>query len=113
MLRHEGNELDWTTILIFHLLRIESEQFTNELIERVFDENDDFDWMRWALSQQQEEEEEIKFNDFADGRFKSLDDKTRQRLKWLVSVWREKRAFHFKERLKYQISFAARPRHVT
>jgi hypothetical protein len=41
--RHDPDELDWPTILLFSLMKLESESLTAEFVRRVCDEQDDFD----------------------------------------------------------------------
>lgn len=111
--RHEPEELDWATILIFHMLRIESEEFTRLIIKKIFNERE-FSWTRWALSEANEQrEEEERFNQFVNSFFPASMEQKRARVKELISAWRSKRAFYAGERLLYQLSFAERPQHIT
>ena len=109
--RHEPDELDWSTILIFGLLRIESEDFTNEFINRICDDNE-FNWMAWAFNRDPTEEQDAKLEELL-GLFPSMSETTRKRLRVLVKAWQQKRSFSQGEILKYQVYFALRPHNIT
>lgn len=111
--RHDKGELDWSTIIIFQMLRLESDRFTREIIANIFD-NQKFSWMRYALSNEERtEEEEARFNELINRSFSEQEEERRERVHLLVNAWRKHRSFHAGELFRYYISFGDRPHHVT
>lgn len=110
--RHEPGELDWISILIFQMLRLESEDFTRKLVAKILDDKD-YSWSSWAMSTKAKPEDEAKFTQFVTDHLHAAEEERQARVLLLVNTWREKRAFQVGERLRYQISFGNRPHHIT
>ena len=109
--RHEPGELDWQAITIFNLLRMENEAFAAEFVKRIFDD-DDFSWMRWAMSADADKEQDEKFNELI-AKFFGADAAKQVRVRALVKFLREKAPFYIPERTLYQLSFSNRPHQIT
>ena len=110
--RHQSDELDWLSILIFQMLRLESEDFTRKFLAKVLDDKD-FSWISLSLSKKAKPEKEEKFTQFVTDHLHAAGEERQARVLTLINIWREKRAILVDERLRYQISFADRPHHIT
>lgn len=109
--RHNAGELDWQTILVFHLVRLESEDFAKRLINEVMN-SAGFSWMAWSQGGRDAADEEARFEEIIRASFEDADERI-PRVRHLTQAWRRRRAFHGGERLKYQVAFALQPHTVT
>ena len=109
--RHEEGELDWQTIFIFTLLRMESDQFTNIFIEKIC-ETENFVWSTWLTSKDAGEAEDKQLEEIF-FLLSDIKDEAKDRIKKLVHVWRALTRFGQGERIRYQAYFAIRPHNIT
>lgn len=109
--RHDADELDWSTILILTLIRMESEEFARELVNRLCDENE-FSWGAWAFESEKKAEQDEQVDEVLQT-IPDLSESNKARLRSLVDSLRAQRKLQVGERLKYQFYFAVRPHNIT
>ena len=110
--RHEADELNWPVILVFTLIRAESESFANKLLAMTVD-TDEFSWIKWAMPDKNAEKEKrdaMLVALIAD--YPELQG-IEVRMKKLVEGWRERCSYQSGELLRYQATFALAPHCVT
>ena len=110
--RHDPDELDWPTILLFSLMKLENESLTAEFVRRVCDEQDDFDWPAWASGRERTEAQDRKLEELL-AAYTYIPEQGKARIRALITAWQKKRAFAAGERLRYQIYFAVKPHNIT
>lgn len=112
--RHEPGELDWPTILIFQILRLENEEFTRKLIERMAsDQVHEWDLADIFENDEGDDHQKDGFVRLVNECFPDEQDERRERVRRLFDEWKGKRRFYPGERLRYQVSFGDRPHHLT
>jgi hypothetical protein len=111
-MRHEPEELDWEVILLFALVRAESEALAKRLLAMTVDTGE-MDWTRWGRDEA---------GDIEKLRRDELDlllaphpelAESRERIEMLVNGWRERLPFVPGERLRYHAMFALTPHGIT
>jgi hypothetical protein len=111
-LRHEDGELDWEVILLFALVRAESEGLAKRLLSMTVDTGE-MDWTRWPHDDAGDAErlrrEEL---DLLLAPHPELAE-VRERIEVLVNAWRERLPFVPGERLRYHAMFALTPHAIT
>jgi len=110
--RHEERELNWTVILLYHLIDLEDPKFAKAFFERILDDKE-FSWTNWLFSSEINKEEQKKVDDFIDVAHKHLPDGVKTRLHALVNAWKERSGHIVGVVLDYQLSFAMNPHHIT
>lgn len=109
--RHAEYELDWLTILVFCLLKLESEEFSSELVRRICDA-DSINWMTWAFAANPTDEQNKVLVELLES-FPDISQEIRSRITNIVLHWQSKRSLVQGERLRYQAYFALRPHNIT
>lgn len=107
--RHEADELDWPVILVFALLRAESEAFANELLAKIVDS-----WeFRWVMPENDGEQDKqavaLKALIGSQPDLKGIET----RMTALAEGLRERCSSQPDERLRYQALFALSPHCIT
>jgi len=110
--RHEPEELDWASILVFFLIRIESERFASWLVDQINDDGSDGTLM-WLHGFSDKAEDKEAFIAKLNGDFADLSPEMRERLIALIEGWRSRRSMLVGELIAYQLSFFAQPHAIT
>ena len=105
--RHEADELDWDTILLIELFRVENDQFVKHLL-RMSTDPEKFKWLYLGPDKGEQAANELADNDelFACVPISGL---SRARLEKLTAAWRQRLSVGNSERLVYQGTFALAP----
>lgn len=110
--RHEADELDWPVILVFALIRAESEAFANELLAMMVD-TEEFSWARWAMLRDKgEQDKQTAALNALIARHSDL-NRIETRITMLANGLRERCSSQPGERLRYQALFALSPHCIT
>jgi hypothetical protein len=111
-MRHDPEELDWPSILVFFLIRIESEPFALWLIDQIDDEGSD-EGLAWLHGFSDDNEDKQRFRDRLGRAFKDLSPEVCERLMNLIDAWRSRRPMLVGELLAYQLTFFTQPHAIT
>ena len=110
--RHGVDELNWPVILVFTLIRAESESFASKLLAKTVD-TDEFSWVKWAMLDTQDEREKNEAALAAlIAEYPELQG-IKARMKKLVAGWTERCSHQPGEILRYQAMFALAPHCIT
>ncbi len=107
--RHESSELDWNLILLFSLLRAESEPFTNTLLSEVISAGK-FSWYQWkVLAQNTGAVEDAQITEL----MQRCPGINTPRVTILVNRLREACSLQSAEQITYMAMFALSPHNIT
>jgi hypothetical protein len=111
--RHAPDEINWSIVIIFAMLRIECSQLATELLERSIDiESSDSEWLHWAMLERDEREAKTEA---ATTKLieKHAQDHNEARLRLLIRAWRDAVPSISGEGLRYQAMFTITPQSIT
>lgn len=111
VLRHDIDELDWVTILIAQLIRLESELFLRGFVDAVIGP-DETDWIGFLAEEDQEAKRTQTVNIIFD-REKISDETRRNRLSFLADKWHSRRLRVGAFNVSYQVFLNERPHAIT
>lgn len=109
--RHEQDELNWTLILTFAMIRVESEGFASALLDRTISSHG-MDWGEWMQSREEREIENEKELDALLGKFPELTNSS-ERVKTLVKAWGDALPIMAGQNVWYQAMFSVTPHSIT
>lgn len=109
--RHEIEELNWVLILIFTMIRVESEGFASALLTKTISSHG-MDWGRWMQDRaERERQNEIEL-DAVIAKFPELEH-AQVRIKLLVNSWRTSLPIIAGQNVYYQAMFSVTPHSIT
>lgn len=112
VLRHDVDELDWVTILIAQLIRLESEPFLRGFVDAVIG-GDEIDWVGFLGDDQDQEAKRVQAISTLFEQHKIVDETRRNRLSFLVDKWHARKLRVGAFNVSYQVFLNERPHAIT
>lgn len=112
VLRHDADELDWVTILISQLIRLESELFLRGFVETVVG-GTEIDWSGFLGDEKEQEQKRIDVVNAQLEEHGITDEARRKRLAFLVDKWHARKLRVGDLNVRYQVFLNERPHAIT
>lgn len=110
--RHDSDELDWVTILIAHLIRLESELFLRGFVDTIIESNE-IDWIGFMGDENDQEEKRTNAVNTLLDQLGIIDEARRKRLSFLVDKWYARKLRVGDLDVRYQVFLNERPHAIT
>jgi len=110
--RHDSDELDWATILIAHLIRLESELFLRGFVDTIIESNE-IDWIGFMGGENDQEEKRTNAVNALLDQLGISDEARRNRLSFLVDKWYSRKLRIGDLNVRYQVFLNEQPHAIT